>query len=135
MQATMFHKYSQSTHSPRAIFTQFISFTFRQGVILPGLTPNGRRVCLFRGIAKDMSKMNINVWIKLSLMAVDVRLKEEQFDYDGDIYIFDGSSASAGLLSKLSPAMMKKFFMCLGVNFLQSNNICICKYIVQFNKF
>ena len=82
---------------------------------MPGLTPNGRRVCVLRGINKDMSTPNIDDCMKLVLMAGDIRLKEEQVGVAGDVYVFDASVATPGYFSKVSPTMVKKFLICVQV--------------------
>lgn len=83
---------------------------------MPGLTPNGRRVCVLRGINKDMATPNIDDCMKLVLMAGDIRLKEEQVGVAGDVYIMDASAVTAGHFSKVSPAMVKKFLICVQVS-------------------
>lgn len=88
----------------------------RQGPILPGLTPNGRRVCVLRAVAKDIQTPNIDNCMKLVLMAGDIRLKEEQVGVAGDVYIFDASVATPGHFAKVSPAMVKKFLICVQVS-------------------
>lgn len=80
---------------------------------MPGLTPNGRRVCVLRGVTKDIATPNIDDCMKLVLMAGDIRLKEEQVGVAGDVYIFDASVATPGHFSKVSPAMVKKFLICV----------------------
>lgn len=97
---------------------------------MPGLTPNGRRVCVLRGINKDMSTPNIDDCMKLVLMAGDIRLKEEQVGVAGDVYVFDASVATPGHFSKVSPTMVKKFLICVQVNKKNLN-----KYIVLWVPF
>lgn len=87
----------------------------RQGPVLPGLTPNGRRVCILRGVSKDISTPNLDDCMKLTLMAGDIRLKEEQVGVAGDVYIFDASVATPSHFAKVSPAMVKKFLICVQV--------------------
>lgn len=87
-----------------------------QGPILPGLTPNGRRVCVLRGVNKDIATPNIDDCMKLVLMAGDIRLKEEQVGVAGDVYILDATVATPGHFSKVSPAMVKKFLICVQVS-------------------
>lgn len=99
------------------LYVSFVFVSFRQGPILPGLTPNGRRVCVLRGINKDMATPNIDDCMKLVLMAGDIRLKEEQVGVAGDVYIFDASVATPGHFSKVSPTMVKKFLICVQVNY------------------
>lgn len=84
-----------------------------QGPILPGLTPNGRRVCVLRGVSKDIATPNIDDCMKLVLMAGDIRLKEEQVGVAGDVYVFDATVATPGHFAKVSPAMVKKFLICV----------------------
>lgn len=94
----------------------------RQGPILPGLTPNGRRVCVLRGVSKEISTPNIDDCMKLVLMAGDIRLKEEQVGVAGDVYIFDATVATPGHFAKVSPTMVKKFLICVQV----------CYYVIRF---
>lgn len=46
-------------------------------------------------------------------MAGDIRLKEEQVGVAGDVYVFDASVATPGHFAKVSPAMVKKFLICV----------------------
>lgn len=46
-------------------------------------------------------------------MAGDIRLKEEQVGVAGDVYVFDATVATPGHFAKVSPAMVKKFLICV----------------------
>lgn len=84
--------------------------------VLPGLTPNGRRVIVFRGTDKDIVTPCVSDCMKLALMVGDVRLKEEQKGVAGDVYIFDASVATPQHFAKFSPTIVKKFLICVQVN-------------------
>ncbi|XP_034827631.1 alpha-tocopherol transfer protein-like [Maniola hyperantus] len=84
-----------------------------QGAPLPGLTPNGRRVTICRGLDKNIDADQLNNMFKLALMMGDVRLKEELEGVGGDIYILDASVVSPSHLAKLSPSSIKKFLICV----------------------
>lgn len=58
--------------------------------------------------------------MKAVLMIGDIRLKEEQIGVAGDIYILDASVATpqnfAQHFAKFTPALLKKFFICVQVS-------------------
>lgn len=80
---------------------------------LPGLTKNGRRVIVMRGINKDLPTPNVAELMKLVLMIGDVRLKEELMGVAGDVYILDASVATPSHFAKFTPALVKKFLVCV----------------------
>ncbi|GLV36821.1 uncharacterized protein CBL_02344 [Carabus blaptoides fortunei] len=80
---------------------------------LPGLTPEGRRVIIFRGLDKDIPTPNIADGMKVILMIGDVRLAAEEVGVAGDVYILDASVATANHLSKVTPGLVKKFLVCV----------------------
>nr|CAD7458088.1 unnamed protein product [Timema tahoe] len=80
---------------------------------LPGLTPNGRRVIVMQGITKDIIPPNVADGMKLVLMIGDIRLKEELTGVAGDVYILDASVATAAHFAKFTPAIVKKFLVCV----------------------
>ncbi|XP_015592932.1 alpha-tocopherol transfer protein-like [Cephus cinctus] len=80
---------------------------------LPGLTKNGRRVILMRGINKDLPTPNVAEAMKLVLMIGDVRLKEELVGVAGDVYILDASVATPTHFAKFTPTIVKKFLVCV----------------------
>ncbi|XP_041971974.1 alpha-tocopherol transfer protein-like [Aricia agestis] len=84
-----------------------------QGPPLPGITPNGRRVTICRGLAPSMTAQQINDTLKLALMIGDVRLIEEREGVAGDIYVLDGTMLGPSLLGRLSPTVIKKFMICV----------------------
>ncbi|CAG9791296.1 unnamed protein product [Diatraea saccharalis] len=84
-----------------------------QGPPLSGLTPNGRRVTICRGVHPNLSTMEIIDTLKLALMIGDVRLTEEREGVAGDIYVLDAAVLGPSLLAKLSPATIKKFMICI----------------------
>ncbi|XP_034183449.1 alpha-tocopherol transfer protein-like [Osmia lignaria lignaria] len=80
---------------------------------LPGLTKNGRRVITMRGIDKDFPTPSVAEVMKLVLMIGDVRLKEEVVGVAGDVYILDASVATPAHFAKFTPALVKKFLICV----------------------
>lgn len=83
--------------------------------MLPGLTPNGRRVAMLRGVDKEINTPNVADVMKLTLMIGDIRLLEEQVGVAGDVYIFDASVATPSHFAKFTPALVKKFLICVQV--------------------
>ncbi|CAH2093611.1 unnamed protein product [Euphydryas editha] len=80
---------------------------------MPGLTPDGRRVIIMRGLDKDTQAPNVAHAFKLALMLGDVRLAEEKEGVAGDIYILDASVAMPNHFAKLTPTLVKKFLVCV----------------------
>ncbi|KZC10617.1 Alpha-tocopherol transfer protein-like [Dufourea novaeangliae] len=80
---------------------------------LPGLTKNGRRVIVMRGLDKDHPTPNVAEAMKLVLMIGDIRLKEEAVGVAGDVYILDASVATPSHFAKFTPAIVKKFLVCV----------------------
>ncbi|KAG7197628.1 hypothetical protein KM043_013409 [Ampulex compressa] len=80
---------------------------------LPGLTKNGRRVIVMRGHQKEIPISNVADVMKLVLMIGDVRLKEERHGVAGDVYVLDASVATPTNFAKFTPALIKKFVVCV----------------------
>ncbi|XP_076749007.1 alpha-tocopherol transfer protein-like [Xylocopa sonorina] len=80
---------------------------------LPGLTKNGRRVIVMRGLEKDIPTPNVADLFKLVLMIGDMRLKEEAVGVAGDVYILDASVVTASHFAKFTPTVVKKFLVCV----------------------
>lgn len=80
---------------------------------LPGLTKNGRRVILMRGIEKDILTPSVAEAMKLVLMIGDVRLAEEQVGVAGDVYVLDATVATPTHFAKFTPTIVKKFLVCV----------------------
>lgn len=81
---------------------------------LPGLTKNGRRVILMRGLVKDIpiTVSNITEAMKMVFMIGDIRLKEETHGVAGDVYVFDATIATPAYFAKFTPTLVKKFLVC-----------------------
>lgn len=82
---------------------------------LPGLTKNGRRVIMMRGIINKevpISVSNITEAMKMVFMIGDIRLKEETHGVAGDIYVFDAAVATPAYFAKFTPTLVKKFLVC-----------------------
>ncbi|KAJ2940271.1 hypothetical protein O0L34_g11841 [Tuta absoluta] len=84
-----------------------------QGPPLPGLTPEGRRVTICRGLDKNLDTNQLNDAFKVAMMIGDVRLAEEKEGVAGDIYILDASIVAPSHLGKISPSAIKKFLICV----------------------
>lgn len=86
---------------------------------LPGLTPNGRRVVMMRGVDLEQTAASVADGMKVVLMIGDIRLKEENIGVAGDIYILDASVATpqnfASHFAKFTPSLIKKFLICVQV--------------------
>nr|CAI5827762.1 unnamed protein product [Callosobruchus analis] len=80
---------------------------------LPGLTPDGKRVIVLRGKDKDVETPNIADIMKVILMIGDIRLAAEETGVAGDVYILDASVATTNHFTKITPAMVKKFLVCV----------------------
>lgn len=80
---------------------------------LPGLTPNGRRVVMLRSSDKDFIPNNVADAMKITMMIGDIRLAEEKVGVAGDVYILDASVASPAHFAKFTPAIVKKFLICV----------------------
>lgn len=83
---------------------------------MPGLTPNGRRVCILRGLEKEIKTPDVAEAMKIALMIGDIRLLEEQVGVAGDVYILDASVATPAHFAKFTPALVKKFLICVQVS-------------------
>lgn len=84
-----------------------------QGPPLPGLTPEGRRVICMRGLTKDVETPNLADAMKLALMVGDIRLAAEEVGVAGDVYVLDASVVSPQHFARVSPAIVKKFLVCV----------------------
>lgn len=83
---------------------------------LPGLTPNGRRVCVLTALEegiKEFKTSDISEAMKLTLMVGDIRLYEEQVGVAGDVYILDAAVATPTHFAKFTPGIVKKFLICV----------------------
>ncbi|XP_046683964.1 alpha-tocopherol transfer protein-like isoform X1 [Homalodisca vitripennis] len=92
-------------------------FRMAQVPPLPGLTPNGRRVVVMRGVDAANNIPSVADGMKVVLMIGDVRLKEELVGVAGDVYILDAAIATpqhfASHFSKFTPTLIKKFLICV----------------------
>lgn len=70
---------------------------------------------MLRAIDKDISTPNVADIMKLVLMIGDIRLLEEREGVAGDVYVFDASVATPGHFAKFTPAIVKKFLICVQV--------------------
>lgn len=78
---------------------------------MPGLTPNGRRVTIMRGLDKTITSPSIFDAFKIVLMIGDIRLDAEETGVAGDIMILDASIVTPAHFSKVTPAIVKKFLV------------------------
>lgn len=72
-----------------------------------------------RGVDMEHVAATVADAMKAVLMIGDIRLREEQVGVAGDIYILDASVATpqnfAQHFAKFTPALLKKFFICVQV--------------------
>jgi len=80
---------------------------------LPGLTPKGYRVSCLRAVDRENMPNNVADGMKLALMIGDIRLFEEKVGVGGDVYILDASVATPTHFAKFTPALVKKFLVCV----------------------
>lgn len=82
---------------------------------LPGLTPEGRRVIIMRGLDKEQATPNVSDAMKVVFMIGDIRLLEETTGVAGDVYVLDASVATPTHFAKFTPTLIKKFLVCAQV--------------------
>ncbi|CAH1380272.1 hypothetical protein MTP99_004274 [Tenebrio molitor] len=82
-------------------------------VVMPGVTADGKRVTVAGAAASDFETPDIANFMKIVLMIGDFRLKAEQVGVAGDIYVLDASVALLKHFLKVSPTIVKKFFVCI----------------------
>lgn len=80
---------------------------------MPKLTPNGCRVTVAFGPSEDFETPEIAILFKVLFMTADLRLAMEKHGVFGDIYLLDGSVAILKHFIKVSPVVVKKFFVCV----------------------
>lgn len=68
---------------------------------------------MLRGTEKDIETPNVAEAMKLTLMIGDIRLLEESVGVAGDVYILDAAVATPGHFAKFTPALVKKFLICV----------------------
>ena len=90
---------------------------------MPGLTPDGRRVIVFKAAVQSVddsvSLPPVSAGMKVVMMVGDIRLAEESIGVAGDVYVLDAGVATpnnfAQHFAKFTPALVKKFFVCVQV--------------------
>lgn len=80
---------------------------------LPGLTKEGRRVVVIRGLDKSYTSPLAQDGMKILLMIGDVRLAAEEVGVAGDVYILDAGVVTPAHFSKVTPSLIKKFLVCV----------------------
>lgn len=80
---------------------------------MPGLTADGKRVNVAGATAVDFETPDIANFLKIALMVGDVRLRAETVGVSGDVYVLDASVAILKHFVKVSPSIVKKFFVCV----------------------
>lgn len=91
-------------------------FSFRNIPPLPGLTKNGRRVVVMRGLDKTVTSPSVYDAMKIVLMIGDVRLAAEETGVAGDVYILDASVATSTHFAKFTPTIVKQFLVVIMVS-------------------
>lgn len=85
---------------------------------------------MLRGADKEINTPNVADVMKVTLMIGDIRLLEEQTGVAGDVYIFDASVATPSHFAKFTPALVKKFLICVQVKH-SLTYMCICMVLVK----
>lgn len=88
---------------------------------LPGLTKEGYRVSILRGLDKTVLHPSPYDLAKIILMIGDVRLEAEEVGVAGDVYILDADVATTSHLAKVTPTMIKQFLVCVQVRMPHKN--------------
>lgn len=91
----------------------FVLFIYRIFFPLPKLTPDCHRVHLFNFTADDFNKFDVNILIKASFIAQDLRMM-----YDpvlGEQYIFDFKHGKLEQFVQFTPSIIKKGYSVLEV--------------------
>ncbi|XP_044260173.1 alpha-tocopherol transfer protein-like [Tribolium madens] len=81
--------------------------------VMPGLTADCKRVTVAGASAVDFDTPDIANFMKIALMLGDLRLRMEKVGVAGDVYVLDASVAILKHFVKVSPAIVKKFFVCV----------------------
>lgn len=71
-------------------------------------------ICM-RGLDKNILHPAVSDGMKIVLMIGDVRLAAEEVGVAGDVYILDASVATPNHFAKFTPAIVKKFLVCVQV--------------------
>ncbi|KAJ0173234.1 hypothetical protein K1T71_011410 [Dendrolimus kikuchii] len=84
-----------------------------EGLTLPGLTPQGRRVSIIRALDKTLDTQHLNDGMKIAFMVGDIRIREEIEGVAGDVFVLDASILTPSHLAKVTPSLIKKFLICI----------------------
>lgn len=68
-----------------------------------------------RGLDKNILHPAVSDGMKIVLMIGDVRLAAEEVGVAGDVYILDATVATPNHFAKFTPAIVKKFLVCVQV--------------------
>lgn len=83
---------------------------------LPGLTKEGNRVVVMRGLDKTILHPSPYDVAKIVLMIGDIRLAAEETGVAGDVYVLDAGIITTSHVAKVTPTMIKQFLVCVQVN-------------------
>jgi len=90
---------------------------------MPQLTPDGDRVVVFGFSPSDRTEFNTVFAIRLCQMMMEIRISEDY--WLSDIYVYDVGNVTLDHVSKITPAMLKKFETCCVVS--STYNFCVYK--------
>lgn len=74
-------------------------------------------IIFISGLDKNIEAEHLTNAFKIIMMVGDIRLREEVEGIAGDVYVLDASTVTPSHLTKISPACLKKFFICIQVCF------------------
>ncbi|XP_046738739.1 retinol-binding protein pinta-like [Diprion similis] len=77
-------------------------------VILPKLTPEKYRICIFQYCADDYNDFIAGDDVKYGLMMDEILMLDREARSLGSIFIFDQSKITFGLIAKYTPTLVKK---------------------------
>lgn len=88
------------------------------------MTPEGYRVLITKAIQSDEDKFDVELYCKMSLVALDLQVKEEPVY--GNIILFDVQHFTLSQFLAFTPTVTKNFMKCCVVSTL----VCLLRYTV-----
>ena len=90
---------------------------------MPQLTPDFDRVIVLGFPPSDGTEFNMLYVVRLFQMMMEIRISEDY--WFSDIYVFDFVHATPNHVSKMTPALLKKYETCCVVS--STYNFCLYK--------
>lgn len=103
--------------------------------MLPKMTPEGHRVLITKSIPNDDDKFDVELYCKMSLVALDLHVKEEPVY--GNIILFDVKHFTLSQFLAFTPTVTKNFMKCCVVStlvlHLYSGTLCIVNDLKSYS--